>query len=784
MGLWQQVLLFALGRSLAQDVTCPVAPEAESSVEAVAGCPVLNLNAVNSNLTHPTTLKPGCPFTAVVGKGEHVYLKINRAASGLRLQYKWAYPTSTTLLTVYSFEKMPDYLGTGVNWEWYFWPASTSDEIVWYENKETSKDNYHCHAVSCSYYCGDGADADQPYTPCRGPSPDENLGDLYISLSGYFNDDGETVTTTATYDFLEPGFQINEDQLQAIKDIHSANCKPSQQMLPVFPDGTHWERASHVRGDYSVHDSSWNYPEVFNTSGGEADSDAIPFCDWLYGVDLDALTTTSCEDINGVFCNADGFVEELKMGDHSLQGALPASFSQLTQLRKVDLSSNQLSGPMPQFLFASPLLETLTLSHNFFEGSIACPAAVEPELKSLVLSYNRLSGSLPGCLFDELPKLQYLSVAYNDLSSPTIPTQIKQASSLTSFYATHTGLSGYLPPELKCLTKLKFLGLARNQLTGDIPQEIVDGLTSLYLLDLGGNQLTGPVPHFTEEHTELRRIYLDHNQLEGSFEEQLTEFSRLQTAGAVSEVILSANHLSGPLPGVFYNLLQDADRISTFEASANNFRCGPDGDWPEWALRYGSSPFGTCTPVAKPTTASAAVPGELMTVEGSDFLASDELRCRLGGVAFRASFVSHTQISCTVPSDLPTGQSLPLSVANYGDDFSSADTLGSAFVPVSVDVTDPPPPDGLSAAAIAGIAVGCVALIAAIAFIFFLVHRERRGMPVFRPLVNTDFPGTSTNAADPAGGGVEVATTASVVNAGLGTPGSLASETQKETSVV
>ena len=65
-----------------------------------------------------------------------------------------------------------------------------------------------------------------------------------------------------------------------------------------------------------------------------------------------------------------------------------------------------------------------------------------------------------------------------------------------------------------------------------------------------------------------------------------------------------------------------------------------------------------------------------MTVYGSDFAASDELKCKIAGsTVLTAEYVTHQMIRCETPTNLQLGTPYTLQVANYGDDYSSPDTI-------------------------------------------------------------------------------------------------------------
>ena len=635
------------------------------------------------NGTH-IELIPGCPVKTFVAKDEHIYFKLNRTKPGLRLKHKWAYADATTLISLYGFnDEQPFYSGGpsayGASYEWYGWPASAADELVYYEDKVDRKDQYHCASAFCGSYCGDGA-LESNYVDCVGlPWVEENTGWTYISLSGWFNSDGQVVESTHTWDYLTPGYNIRSDQLAAVKDMWTGMCWPTQQSIPVFPDEgssskPHWNQDDHAEGKYSVL-SLWEYKDMFNTTGGERDSDYTPFCDWLYGVDVAALTTNDCENIDYIFCDDEGNVVEMQLSGRALKGDLPASFTAFTKLEKLYLGSNQITGPLPYTIWTSPHLETLSISKNFFTGEIICPTHDEPKLKAVYLSQNDFSGPFPACIFAKAPKLQYLALNYLKLSDAHIPQEIKYATELVSFSAVHTGLTGTLPVELKCMSKLSFLSVQRNHLSGEIDQEMFDGMTSIYSLDLSDNMFTGPVPHVGTTHTGLRNMYLNDNKFSGEMEMQLKEFADSQEQGAAANVAFGDNSLSGPLPDVYYNLVMNAKRISGLSVAGNHYRCGPDGDWPDWVYRMGSAFFGKCVPVAKPVRAVNVVPGEFMSIYGENFAPSEELKCKVGSEASSAEWVSSTMIRCLTPTQLPLAEPFPLKVANYGEDFSGMDTI-------------------------------------------------------------------------------------------------------------
>ena len=88
-------------------------------------------------------------------------------------------------------------------------------------------------------------------------------------------------------------------------------------------------------------------------------------------------------------------------------------------------------------------------------------------------------------------------------------------------------LSGPIPPELGQLTRLETLQLGWNQFTGPIPAELGQ-LTALRIyLDLAGNQLSGPIPPELGRLTNLERLSLQNSQLSGPIPVELGNLTGL-----------------------------------------------------------------------------------------------------------------------------------------------------------------------------------------------------------------------------------------------------------------
>lgn len=90
-------------------------------------------------------------------------------------------------------------------------------------------------------------------------------------------------------------------------------------------------------------------------------------------------------------------LKTLVLSNNGFSGDLPTGFgSNLVQLRTLNVSFNHLTGLIPEDIASLRNLKgTLDLSHNFFSGMIPTSLGVLPELLYVDLSYNNLSGPIP-----------------------------------------------------------------------------------------------------------------------------------------------------------------------------------------------------------------------------------------------------------------------------------------------------------------------------------------------------------------------------------------------------
>ena len=172
--------------------------------------------------------------------------------------------------------------------------------------------------------------------------------------------------------------------------------------------------------------------------------------------------------------------------------------SQYSSLQ-LDLTNNQLSGPLPQW-WGSFSLSKLLLAQNKLTGEFF-HNIYSPHLQSLIevrLESNKLVGMLNGSTIMQMQKIETISLSQNDISG-LIP--------------------GY---ELGSLPTLKFLYLDKNELVGPLPSQLAQmGKSSLEEIWVQSNSLSGTVPASYVRFDKLRDFFIDGNKLTGVLPLQL-----------------------------------------------------------------------------------------------------------------------------------------------------------------------------------------------------------------------------------------------------------------------
>jgi Leucine-rich repeat (LRR) protein len=198
--------------------------------------------------------------------------------------------------------------------------------------------------------------------------------------------------------------------------------------------------------------------------------------------------------------------------------AFPAHLMRLPSLEVIDLSSNDLSGPLTTDFPVNYRLKFLGLHNNKIVGTIPDAIADLVALHHLDLSNNQLIGNLD--MLGYLQSLRALYVGENPrLTAAPIPETFLDLFYLQDLSLRNTNRKGLIPEIIADLRNLKLLDLGTNDLEGGIPSALGQ-LSQLEFVMLNGNsRLTGLLPTSFGALREMRALFLDGTSIAGNVEE-------------------------------------------------------------------------------------------------------------------------------------------------------------------------------------------------------------------------------------------------------------------------
>uniref|UniRef100_A0A0E0PEV9 non-specific serine/threonine protein kinase n=1 Tax=Oryza rufipogon TaxID=4529 RepID=A0A0E0PEV9_ORYRU len=232
----------------------------------------------------------------------------------------------------------------------------------------------------------------------------------------------------------------------------------------------------------------------------------------------------------------------LNLGNNSLTGSLSPIWHPQTALQSIVISTNRITGKLPaNFSAIFPSLSTLDLSDNNFHGEIPMSLCSIKHMKDLSLSNNNFSGKMPTCVFTDFLELWTLSASNNQLGG-LVFGGMKKLSIGFAMHLQNNKFEGTLPRNLS--GALVIMDLHDNSLSGELDTSFWN-LSKLQVLDLSGNHITGSIPQKICSLASIEILDLSNNNLSGSI-------PRCASA-SLSSLNLYGNSLSGNISDDLFN---------------------------------------------------------------------------------------------------------------------------------------------------------------------------------------------------------------------------------------
>ncbi|KAH9648762.1 hypothetical protein KPL70_025726 [Citrus sinensis] len=240
-------------------------------------------------------------------------------------------------------------------------------------------------------------------------------------------------------------------------------------------------------------------------------SDAVP--DWFWDLSIEL-----------VFLN---------LSNNQIRGKLPdLSFLRYDDI-VIDVSSNHFCGPIPPLPSNSTFLN---LSKNKFSRSITFLCSIVKNTWNFFdLSSNLLSGGLPDCWLN-FDSLSILNLANNSFSGK-IPDSMGFLHNIQTLSLHSNRLTGELPSSLKNCSQLRVLDLRKNALYGEIPTWIGGSLQNLIVLSLKSNNFHGNIPFQLCHLAFIRVLDLSLNNISGKIPKCFNNFSAMTREKSSNPII-------------------------------------------------------------------------------------------------------------------------------------------------------------------------------------------------------------------------------------------------------
>ncbi|KAG5021975.1 hypothetical protein JHK85_018317 [Glycine max] len=254
-----------------------------------------------------------------------------------------------------------------------------------------------------------------------------------------------------------------------------------------------------------------------------------------------------------------------------------------SSLLYLDLSSNQIQGTIPNWIWKFNSMVVLNISYNFLTDIEGPLQKLSSNLFKLDLHSNHLQGPAPTFLKNAI-YLDYSSNRFSSINSVDIGSHIPFLYFLS---LSNNSFQGRIHESFCNISDLRALDLSHNRFNGQIPMCLTSRSSTLRLLNLGGNELNGYISNTLSTSCSLRFLDLSGNLLRGTIPKSLANCHKLQvlnlgnnqlvdrfpcflkSISSLRVMILRSNKLHGPIG--CSNSIGSWETLQIVDLASNNF---------------------------------------------------------------------------------------------------------------------------------------------------------------------------------------------------------------------
>ncbi|XP_014499491.1 LRR receptor-like serine/threonine-protein kinase FLS2 [Vigna radiata var. radiata] len=256
----------------------------------------------------------------------------------------------------------------------------------------------------------------------------------------------------------------------------------------------------------------------------------------------------------------------LCLHNNKLQGKIPSFLGSMCRLQILDLSNNKLNGEFPSFTQNSSwcsrhIFRGLNLSYNQINGRIPESIRQLSQLEILSLQGNSLEGDVTESHLSNFSKLIFLDFSHNSLSVKFSSSWVPPFQ-LAFLLLASCKVGPSFPSWIQTQNSLIHLDISNNMLNDFVPEWFWNQLKMLYSLNMSHNNLIGSIPNMQSKLPFRPSIILSSNEFEGKVPLFLLQASELLlsankfsdfscgnvTAANLATLDLSNNQIKGQLP--------------------------------------------------------------------------------------------------------------------------------------------------------------------------------------------------------------------------------------------